>query len=344
MKKILSIGIVSILTMLALVACSSDSSDEAKSNGEKEKIVVYTGRNLDLVEPLVEQFEKDSGIEVELREGESAELATQIVTEGKSTKADVFFSQDAGALGLLDSNNLLAKIPSDVTKDVEERFKSTDDTWVGTSGRARVLVYNESIGTEFPKTLDEIVSPEYKGKIGYAPTNASFQSFVTALRQDLGEDGAKDWLEKFAANEPKVYEKNGVIVKAVNDGEIPMGLVNHYYLFELTEEIGADKINAKNYFFEDNSAGSLINAAGLGILKSSDNKSAAQEFVEYFIGEKGQDYFVNETFEFPVIPSVRPASGLPELSQISKFDFDLADLESLDQTIELLDEVGLLTK
>ena len=346
MKKSLLLFVVSLLVIVGLVGCSSESSTDSSATKAKvkESLVVYTGRNLELVEPLIEQFEKDTGINVELRDGESAELATQIATEGKASKADIFFSQDAGALGLLDSKDLLSDIPDGITKDVNERFKSKDDTWVGVSGRARVLVYNTDLATDFPKTLDEMVSSEYKGKIGFAPTNASFQSFVTALRVDLGEEGAKSWLKEFAANEPKVYEKNSAIVKAVNDGQIPMGLVNHYYLLELTNEIGADKINSKNYFFKDDSAGSLVNVAGLGILKSSKNQEVSQKFVKYLISEKGQKYFVNKTFEYPVVSSIKAPDGLPALDEISKFDIDLTELESLDKTIKLLDEVGLLTK
>ncbi|HQZ15062.1 MAG TPA: iron ABC transporter substrate-binding protein [Acidimicrobiia bacterium] len=346
MRKSIVLVSIALVAILALSGCGSDSNESESKSKESttESIVVYTGRNLDLVEPLVEQFEKDTGIKVELRDGDSAELATQIITEGKASKADVFFSQDAGALGLLETEEILSEIPSGITAEVPDRFKSKNGNWVGTSGRARVLVYNESQKEDLPANLEEMVSPEYKGKIAFAPTNASFQSFVTALRVSLGETAAQDWLEAFAANEPKVYEKNSAIVKAVNDGEIPMGLVNHYYLYELTSEIGQENINAKNLYFEDGSAGSLVNVAGVAILENSKNKDAAQKFVEYLLSEKGQKFFVEQTFEYPVTSAVEPAENLPELSKLGDPNFDLSDLETLDKTIELLDKVGLLTK
>lgn len=348
MKKTFLLLAVSIVCLIALVGCSDSSDSEAESKASNESlkgqsIVVYTGRNLELVEPLVEQFEKETGINVELRDGESAELATQILTEGDASKADIFLSQDAGALGLLEKEELLEKLPDELTAKVQDRFKSANDTWVGTSGRARVLVYNPDQVSELPETLDDLVSPEYKGRIGYAPTNASFQSFVTALRVTLGEEAAEQWLVDFAENEPKVYEKNGAIVAAVNDGEIDFGLVNHYYLYELIAEKGAKNVVAKNHFFQDDSAGSLVNAAGLGILKTSEKEEAAQKFVEYLIGEKGQKYFVEETSEYPVTNEVASLEDLPELSTLGDPDFDLSDLDSLDETIALLDKVGLIT-
>ena len=345
MKKILLVASLVIVVLVAFTGCSKSKDGESTSSAKASgTIVVYTGRSLDLIEPIVEDFEKETGIKVELRDGESGELATQILTEGDASKADVFFSQDAGALGLLSDRDLLTKLPSDITQPVGDRFKSTKDEWVGTSGRARVVVYNPNLVSELPGDLDDLVSPEYKDKIAYAPTNASFHSFVTALRELKGEDAAKEWLTKFAANEPKAYAKNAEIVKAVNDGEIAMGLVNHYYLFELTKEVGADKIVAKNLFFKNKSVANLINAAGVGVLKTSDNKQAGQAFVKYLTSEKGQKYFVNETFEYPVISSVEQAKGLPTIGEIDAPDIDLSDLASLDETLELLNEVGLITR
>lgn len=347
MKKLLIA--ISILTVsaLALSACGSDeesTTTTTKAEKASGNIVVYTGRNLELIQPLVDDFEKDSGITVELRDGDSGALASQIVTEGKESKADVFFSQDAGALGLLSERELLEKLPKEITRPVDSRFKSRKNEWVGTSGRARVLVYNTDKVKNPPSSLDELVDPKYKGKVAFAPSNASFQSFVTALRVLEGEKAAKEWLEKFSANEPKVYEKNSAIVEAVNKGEIEMGLVNHYYRYELANELGEDNMKAKNFYFEDGTAVSLVNAAGAAILKTSSNKAAAEEFIKYLISKKGQQYFVTETFEYPVTREAKSFKEIPTLDELKAPDIDLSDLKSLDETLALLDEVGLITK
>ena len=297
MKKIIALGLVTIL-LLTAAGCSENEKDEKSNTKDKpqETLVIYTGRSLDLIEPIVKDFTKETNIKVELRDGDSGELASQIITEGKNSKADLFFSQDAGALGLLSERGLLQKLPTDLTKDVSPKFKSPKNEWVGTSGRARVIVYNNELaGDDIPTSIEDLVSEKYKGKVAYAPTNASFHSFVTALRVTLGEEKAEDWLKKFSENEPKAYEKNGAIVKAVNDGEIAFGLVNHYYIYELGAEIGTENLKAENIFLKDGSAGSLINAAGLGVLKTSKNQSNAEKFVKYLLSDKGQEYFVNDS-------------------------------------------------
>ncbi len=351
--------IAAALAGLAAAACgddgnigASDDRNASDSSGASVpttarpsgSLTVYSGRNEALVKPILEQFTADTGITVNLRAGDSGTLGAQLLTEQRASPADVFFSQDAGALGAVTKAGLFDKLPATVTGKVPAAYAAKDATWVGISGRLRVVVYNPNLAPTPPKTIDEVVDPKWKGKVGYAPTNASWQSFVTALRVTKGETGAKAWLERFKALDPKAYSGNGNVRDAVNSGEIALGLINHYYLYEKIAKDGADKVVAKNQYLTNGDVGGLLNVAGVGVLKSSKNKDAAIALVTYLLSDKAQQYFAEKTFEYPLVTTVKPAVDIPSIDSLRPPAVDLSDLDTLEKTQELLAQVGLLTK
>jgi iron(III) transport system substrate-binding protein len=323
------------------VAAPSTDAPAARPTGS---ITIYTGRSEALVKPILDQFAAATGVKVELRTGDSGELGALLLTEGKGSPADLFFSQDAGALGAVTKAGLLATLPDDVARAVPAAYAASDRTWVGLSGRVRVVVYNPVQAASPPDTIDELLDPQWKGKIGFAPTNASWQSFVTALRVLRGEAGAKTWLTAFAAQQPKAYERNGAVRDAVNSGEVALGLVNHYYLYELIAAKGAAAAVAKNQFMAAGDPGGLVNVAGVGLLKSAKNPDAALALVRYLQSATGQKYFAEKTYEYPLSSGVAAVLDLPALSSLRPPAIDLADLDTLAATQELLASVGLLTK
>ena len=336
-----------LLISASLVGCgSSDSKSGIETSGDEntDRIVVYSGRSEKLVAELFAQFSQQTGVELEVRYADSGELAALLITEGDASPADVYFSQDAGALGAAEDAGLLSALPIEITEMVDERFRSSDGRWIATSGRARVVVYNPDLVSKVPSTIDDILSSTWKGKIGFAPTNASWQSFVTALRVIRGEAEAEQWLTAFKANAPVAYEKNSVVLDAVNSGEVSLGLVNHYYLYEKIAAVGADAVVAKNQFFTNGDVGGLINVAGIGVLESSPNKDAANQLVKFLLSAQGQKYFGLKTFEYPMASGVAPFSELPLIDELNPPAIDLSNLKSLDKTQELLAKTGLLTK
>ena len=333
---------------VSLAACApaddgSPSANPSSAQGEGEgTVTIYSGRSEELVGPLLQQFTDATGIEVEPRYGDTAEMANLILTEGENSPADVFFAQDAGALGAVAEQGLLAALPNEVLDQVDERFRSPTGEWVGVSGRARVVVYNTETLTEadLPDSIFGFTDPEWSGRIGWAPTNGSFQSFVTALREIEGEGRAREWLEGIEANEPSVYEGNNPALDAVIAGEVDVAFINHYYLMQrLVEDPDAP---AANYFLTDGDPGALVNVAGAGILTTSENSEAARQLVEYLLSTDAQEYFATETKEYPLLEGVEPDADLPALEEIGTPDIDLSDLSDLDGTLELLQEVGIL--
>jgi iron(III) transport system substrate-binding protein len=311
-----------------------------------EKLVVYSGREEELVEPLFDRFEQETGIDVEVRYGDSAELAATIAEEGDNSPADVFFAQDPGSLGAVEREGLLAKLPQAALDRVPARFRDPDGHWVGTSGRSRVIAYNTDELSEdaVPDSVFALTDPKWKGKIGIAPTNASFQAFVSAMLLQFGELRTRDWLLGLKANEPKLYEKNTPVVEAVGSGEIELGLVNHYYLYLVKEE-NPDAAVA-NHFLTGDDPGALVSVAGAGILETADHADAARQFVEFLLSEPSQRFYVDEAeeAEYPLVAGIDAKSGLPPLDSLRGPQIPLDDLgPALEQTLELLNEVGFTT-
>ncbi|MGH2427565.1 MAG: iron ABC transporter substrate-binding protein [Candidatus Limnocylindria bacterium] len=329
-----------------LAACAPAEPDAESSPAAEPQtegsVVIYSGRSEELVGPLVEQFEDSTGIIAEIRYGDSAEMAAQILTEGENSPADIFFSQDAGALGALAQEGMLAALPSETLDRVEDRFRSPGGEWVGVSGRARVVAYNTETVTEsdLPDSILEFTDPQWQGRIGWAPTNGSFQAFVTAMRITQGEDVARDWLEGIQANDPNVYEGNTPALEAVASGEVDVAFINHYYLFQAVAE--DPDYPAANHFLTGGDPGALVNVAGAAILNTAENDQAARAFVDYLLSAEAQHYFADETYEYPLVEGVEPNEALPALSEIETPEIDLSDLADLEGTLDLLREAGVL--
>jgi iron(III) transport system substrate-binding protein len=339
--------LLSLLLAAALVAAACGDDDDAGGDASDDEIsedslVVYSGRSEELVGPLLERFEEETGIKVSVRYGDTAEMAGLILTEGGSSPADVYYGQDAGALGALSANGRLVELPANVVDQVPEALRSAKGEWVGLSGRARVVVYNTDDLSEddLPDSILDFTDPEWSGRIGWAPTNGSFQAFVTALRVLEGEDAAREWLEGIVANEPEAYDNNRAVIDAVGAGEVEVGFVNHYYLYRYLVE--DPDFPVANKFYSGGDPGALINVAGVGIVDTTDRQDEALRLVEWLLSQDAQEYFAEETFEIPVIDGVSPPAELPDLDALTLPDIDLDRLEDLEGTLELLNEVGAL--
>jgi len=304
---------------------------------------VYSGRNEELIGPLVERFEQASGQEVDVRYGESAELAATLLEEGDGTPADVFFSQDAGALGALQKEGRLAPLPPAVLREVDARWRSPQGRWVGVSGRARVVAYDrrELREAELPDRIAGFTDPRWRGRIGWAPTNASFQSFVTALRRLEGDAAAERWLRGIVANGAQRYENNIAVRDAIARGEIEVGFINHYYVAEAIAEEGPG-YPVGVHFTRRGDAGSLVNVAGVAILREAGDDPEARELVEYLLSRPAQEFFARETKEYPLAAGVRPDPALVGLARIESPRLDLSDLDDLEGTEKLIERSGAL--
>lgn len=327
-----------VVLITPLTACAADAA-----NSQEGSLIIYSGRSESLVAPIIDDFATASGIKVEVRYGSTSEIAATLMEEGINSPADIFFAQDPGGLGVVADAGLLAEIPDEILSLVDDSYVSSDKLWVGVSGRARVVVYNtETLNPEeLPSDMWGFTEPEWKGRIGLPPTNGSFQTMVTGMRELWGEAQTRDWLLGIMANEPVFYEKNTPTVAAVAAGEVEVGFVNHYYLHRFLAEEG-ESFTARNYYLSNSGPGSLVMVAGAGRLASGNNKTNALAFLEFLLSEEAQQYFTEQTFEYPLAEGVSPATDLTALSDLEIPSISLGQLSDIRGTVALLQEVGML--
>jgi len=339
-RRFLAVSVLSFSIVLSGCASETNSNPTSTSTTDIDSgsITLYSGRSEDLIAPLLETFTSETGVKVNVRYGESAEMAATILEEGANTRADVFLSQDAGALGAVSKEATTYPLPVEVLDLVPAKYRAQDGSWVGVSGRARVLAYNPDLVTDLPKSVFDLTDPGWKGRIAIAPTNASFQSFVTGMRITEGDAKTAEFLSAMKEN-AVLYEKNGQILDAVENGEVAAGLLNHYYWYEKAAEVGSDAMKSKMAWFTDGDSGNLVNVAGVSLLSEN---PIALVFAKWLLGETAQKYFLETTFEYSLTSDVSPDPTLPNLSDIKGPVIDLSDLDSLEQTLALLTEAGLI--
>lgn len=352
-KLIVAIAAAAVAVVALVLALRPRTPSETKASGaasaevtkaEPVTLTVYSGRNEKLVGALFRAFEKESGVTVKVRYGETPELAALLLEEGARSPADVFVAQDAGALGALAKEKRLAVLPQEITSLVKDaRFKSTSGEWVGLSGRARVLAYDTRAvkPEELPKKVSELTDAKWRGKIGWAPSNASFQAFVTAFRKLEGDEAAAKWLDGVKANEPRVYKNNTAVVEALARGEIAVGLVNHYYVFAASKD-RKDPLPVQNHYFDAADPGALVNVAGAAVLASSKHEKAARDLVTFLLGKEAQAHFAKETFEYPLAADVAADPRITPIAEVGSPKLDLSQLDELQGTVRMLQDKSIL--
>jgi len=328
-----ALAALAVFVVGALAACGS-------SGGDSDELTLYSGRIAPILGPAIKQYETASGTKVKVRYGDSPSLSAQITEEGKNSPADVFFAQDAGSLDAVEKQGLLAPLPAEVLARVPRHFRSVRGRWVGVTGRSRIIAYGPKVKrSELPDSPLKLTDPKWRGRVGWAPTNASLQGYITALRLVEGEDVAKKWLEGMVANKTQAYDSNIPVRDAIAKGEIDLGLINHYYVAEAVAE---DPNYPVKVHFPPKDLGSLVNVAGVGVLASSKHKAEALAFVRAMLSKRSQRYFADSSKEYPLISGVQPPRELTPLEDIPSPKIDLAKLGDLPGTLKLMRETGAL--
>jgi iron(III) transport system substrate-binding protein len=343
------LALVATVAMVA-AACTGDDDaadrapavpDAQPASREFDDTLTVYGRSGD-VSGLFELFEQETGVKVLARGGNLDDLADQIIEEGADSPADVFYAPLSDALGLLSAAGRLAPLSDEQLDRVPEAYRSPDGTWVGTSGRAHVVVYNTDQLSEddLPDSILGFTDPVWRGRIGWDPTNRALQEAITALRQLEGEDETRAWLEGVQANAPVAFDGVPPIISAVAAGEIiDVGFGNHFYLYDQQAEGDATNVAAKFY---PGDPGGLLGMAGVGIIEGTANAAAANAFVDFLLSKKAQQYVAEVNLEIPLVEGVEPPEGTPTADELTVPNLDARQLEDLQGTRELLKEVGII--
>ncbi|WP_418060471.1 iron ABC transporter substrate-binding protein [Pimelobacter simplex] len=322
------------LIMPLLAACGGD---------DEPTLVIYNAQHEPLLKALAPEFTKETGIEVELRNGKDLELSNQLVQEGKASPADIFLTENSPGMSQVEAAGLLDKLPADLVAPIPEQYRPRSGLWTGFVARSTVLVYNTDQTDEaaMPASLLDLAKPEWKGKIAFSPTGADFQAIVAAVLDLEGEAATKTWLEGIKAN-GKVYDGNNLVLEAVNSGEIEVGIVYHYYWERDHKESGDVSDHSSQYYFSNGDPGAFVSVSGAGILKSSDMKTEARKFIEFLVNEKGQQILADSyALEYPLNPAVQLEGVQKPFSELQPPAVNVSDLDA-KKVVDLMTEVGFL--
>jgi iron(III) transport system substrate-binding protein len=327
-----------LLLMLACEAQPIVEGEPAVEPAEAPVVTVYSGRSEALVGALLEQAEADLGLEIEVQYGDTPELVTRLLAEGAESPADLILAQDSGHLGALSEREAIAPLPESLLAQVDPAYRDPAGRWVGTSGRLRVLVVNASLPVDQrPASLKDLADPKWKGQLGWAPSNGSFQCHVSALRALWGEDETRAWLAAVQANEPTVYPKNSPQVVAAHEGEIQIGWVNHYYLHQKKTE----GYQALNHSLAPGDAGNIMMLAGGAVRAGAEHPADAERVLEWLVSEKAQSAFAQDNFEYPTRPGVPTHADVPAIDPAALSEVSQTALADVGPTRTMLQELGL---
>jgi iron(III) transport system substrate-binding protein len=341
----LPISIMLAVTALALGACSATSEDTGQDDSNEpdvEGITLYSGRIPAAIGGAIDMYEAEVDRDVQVRYGDTGDLAATLIEEGDNSPADVFFAQEPGAIGAVAERGVLTELPRDILDRVPSAYREPEGRWVGVTGRARVIAYGPAVSLpELPESPLGLTDPQWKGRIGWSPASDSLQQYVTALRLRYGDETARGWLEGMVANEAVDYPDNVAIRDAIANGEVDVGLINHYYVAQAIAAEGPDY--PVDVFYPSEGLGSLLLLTSVGVLESSDRKEEAFDFVRSLLSEAGQEFFTSTSKEYPIAKGAKPDPSLEvPLSEIPIPTGDLSDIAETQATIELMQEAGAL--
>ncbi|MBM3069789.1 iron ABC transporter substrate-binding protein [Enterobacter sp. RHBSTW-00994] len=328
---------------LALLSSSILLSTQSVAAENNEGIVVYNAQHENLVKSWVDDFTKETGIKVTLRNGGDSELGNQLVQEGSASPADVFLTENSPAMVLVDNAKLFAPLDAETLKQVPAEYRPAHGRWIGIAARSTVFVYNPEKLSEkqLPLSLMDLAKPEWKGRWAASPSGADFQAIVSAMLELKGEKATLEWLKAMKANFV-AYKGNSTVMKAVNAGQIDGGVIYHYYRFVDQSKTGENSKNTQLYYFKHKDPGAFVSLSGGGVLASSKHKEQAQAFIKWITGKEGQTLLkTNDAFEYAV--GVNAASN-PKLVPLKDLDAPKVEPSSLNskKVIDLMTQAGLL--
>ena len=310
-----------------------------------DSIIVYSGRSDKFIKPVLENFTKKTGVKVTVHAGKSTGLLNKLKIEGDRTDADLFISNDAGTLQKGSDMGLFAAIPQAITSQIEKNYRAEDDTWVGLSARARVLVVNKN--SKIANTINsvfDLAKPELKGQLGITnSTNESYIAGATVYMLATDKSKTQDWLEGMKANvNGKVFNKHSKIVKAVADGKLAVGLVNHYYIFRHFDKHPDAPIKIVLPDQNKDQMGVAWNVAGVAISKHSKKQKLAQDLVNFLVSTEGQKQFSEVNHEYPTRKGVAASSKVPPAGSFKIANVPMYKLGThRNETIDLIEKVGM---
>jgi iron(III) transport system substrate-binding protein len=338
-------GVAGLAVLLAtglLAACGAASG----ASGGAGSITLYSGQHEQTTQSLVNAFEEQTGITVNVRYNDEDSFADEIVAEEAHPIADVFYTENSPALEYLQEKGLLARVDAATLAKTPAKYNSPQGDWIGVSARVSVLIYNPSLisASQLPTSVLQLANPKYKGKLAFAAGETDFQPVVTSVARTYGDAEASAWLTGIKQNAgAHIYPDNETIADEVNRGAVAFGVVNQYYWYRLKAELGASNVHSLITYFAPRDPGYVVDVSGAGILKSSKNQADAQKFLAFLVSRQGQEIIAHSiSYEYPLDDGVQTAAPETPFGELQPNPISIADLGDGSTAISLLQKAGLL--
>lgn len=325
-------------SVLALAGCSGDGYSP-----DPDALQIYSSQHDNLTKAWAEGFEEKTGIKTQIRPGSDASMGHMIVEEGAESPADVFLTENSPAMTLVEQNDLLAPIDPETLALVPDDRRPSSGSWTSVAARSTVLVYNpdEIAEEDLPESLMDLQKPEYKGTWGAGATGADFQAIVAGMLASEGEKATAEWLDGLKEN-AEIYKHNVATMKAVNAGEVPMGVIYHYYWYRDQAETQEGSGNTKLHYFKNGDPGAFVSLSAAGVLKNAEHASQAQKFVAYILSDEGQQVLESSgSKEYAVAKGAESDPDLPPLESLEAPAIDPFNLDS-EKVTQMMTDAGIL--
>ena len=322
-----------LLSLFIIFSCAKDSSE----------LTVYTSRQPQLIEPIVEQFTNETGIKVNLLSGNAQELMERIDIEGEDSPADIFMTVDAGVLWQAAERDILAKIDSEIlNENIPAHLRDSKNEWFGLSKRARTIVFSsDQFKDNDFSTYEDLADPKWKGKLCLRTSKKVYnRSLIASMIDAYGFDKSKEvvsgWISNLAT---EVFSNDTNALKAVSSGQCGVTIVNTYYLARLLDD--PEYNNLSLFWANQSDRGVHVNISGAGVVKTSKNKKNAVLLLEYLSSNKAQYFYASANKEYPVLIGAKIDESIENWGSFSEHTINVSKLGSLQkEAVFLAQEVG----
>ena len=322
------------LSLFILVSCAYESNNE---------LTIFTSRQPQLLEPIIENFSQETGIKVNLLSGNAQEFMERIDIEGDKSKADIFMTVDAGVLWQATERNIFSKTDSNILKEnVPSYLRDPDGQWFGLSKRARTIVFsNDQFSQNDFSSYEDLANPKWKGKLCLRTSKKVYNrsliaSMIDAYGFEQTQNVVSGWISNLAT---EVFSNDTNALKAVSSGQCGVTIVNTYYLARLLDDSKYD--NLELFWANQSGRGVHVNISGAGIVKTSKNKENAQKLLEYLSSNSAQDLYASANKEYPVLKEADIADSIKDWGVFIEDDINVSKLGSLQkEAVFLAQEAG----
>tara|TARA_B100001063_G_scaffold242267_1_gene270618 strand:+ start:3109 stop:4104 length:996 start_codon:yes stop_codon:yes gene_type:complete len=321
-------------SLLILVSCAYEPADE---------LTIYTSRQPQLIEPIVEKFTLETGIKVNFLSGNAQELMERIDVEGDNSRADIFMTVDAGVLWQAAERDIFKSTNSKILEEnIPSYLRDPEKRWFGLSKRARTIVYsNDQFNDNDFSTYEDLADPKWKGKLCLRTSKKVYnRSLMASMIDTYGFEKAKEvvtgWISNLAT---EVFSNDTNALKAVSSGQCGLTIVNTYYLARLLDDPQYNNLTL--FWANQNDRGVHINISGAGIVKTSKNKEAATLLLEYLSSEEAQDFYASANKEYPVLAGAMVHESIKDWGEFTEDNINVGKLGTLQkEAVFLAQEVG----